>query len=458
MTETRLVGWKAISAYLRRDRSTVMRWYRERGLPVRRVPGGKQATVFAVPSELDAWLGSSAASGLPDTPDTPEADEPADVIAPVPMPLPMPVPARRRWLVPVLATALVASSGLSLWAWSQRPAPPVEAAHPSSPELERIYVSARERWAERTPASLMQAIRDFETLTRRDPQFAPGFVGLAECYLLAREFGAVDNAVAYPRAEAAARTALRLDPQLYSAHRAIGFVEYWWNGEAAKSGEAFREALRLAPGEPQTLHWYANVLADNGAAEASLDMFARAIAIAPGRIEVALDHAWAQWSAGNDDMADQLLRQLAPRAEHNAVYYAILGDVRLVRGDWRGYVDAFAHHAALREDPALIRNARALRSAEAQGEPAIAALTLAQSLARAEGRQGYDLSWSAMIASTMGDRGQLVAILRKAAARHETWGMAGYQRRIASRWQDDSEVIDLLAQMRDAPVLPATAG
>ena len=52
----RLDSWKDIAAYLRRDVRTVIRWEQERGLPVHRVPGGKQARVFAYPDELDTWL------------------------------------------------------------------------------------------------------------------------------------------------------------------------------------------------------------------------------------------------------------------------------------------------------------------------------------------------------------------------------------------------------------------
>jgi hypothetical protein len=52
----RIDGWKAIGAYLGRDRSTVIRWANERGLPIRSVPGGKIRTVFAFRSDLDRWL------------------------------------------------------------------------------------------------------------------------------------------------------------------------------------------------------------------------------------------------------------------------------------------------------------------------------------------------------------------------------------------------------------------
>ena len=52
----RLDSWKDISAYLGRDVSTVIRWEKEKGLPIRRVPGGQRQSVFAYKEELDAWL------------------------------------------------------------------------------------------------------------------------------------------------------------------------------------------------------------------------------------------------------------------------------------------------------------------------------------------------------------------------------------------------------------------
>ena len=52
----RLDSWKAIAAYLHRDGLTVRRWERRLGLPVRRLPGGRGASVFAYTAEIDAWL------------------------------------------------------------------------------------------------------------------------------------------------------------------------------------------------------------------------------------------------------------------------------------------------------------------------------------------------------------------------------------------------------------------
>lgn len=59
----RLEGWKEIADYLRRDVRTAIRWHKERGMPVHRVPGGKGGGVFAHPHELDAWLDPAKAEG-----------------------------------------------------------------------------------------------------------------------------------------------------------------------------------------------------------------------------------------------------------------------------------------------------------------------------------------------------------------------------------------------------------
>jgi Tol biopolymer transport system component len=62
----RLDSWKAIAEYLDRDPTTVMRWAKERGLPVYAVPGEgrRHRAVYAYKGEIDAWLKKPAPLGL----------------------------------------------------------------------------------------------------------------------------------------------------------------------------------------------------------------------------------------------------------------------------------------------------------------------------------------------------------------------------------------------------------
>lgn len=61
----RLSSWKEIAAYLRREVRTVVRWEKERGLPVHRVPGGQGRSVFAFTDELDRWAAGELSAGTP---------------------------------------------------------------------------------------------------------------------------------------------------------------------------------------------------------------------------------------------------------------------------------------------------------------------------------------------------------------------------------------------------------
>ncbi len=128
-----LVSWKEIAAFLNRAERTVKRWERERGLPVHRVPGGERGSVFAYPSELNAWLLTEsetaadsngvferthrqAGGSLSSNPDSSRGVDPAalHIVAPG-QAVPAAAPAGRRqtvsaarvaaWLVPLTITA-----------------------------------------------------------------------------------------------------------------------------------------------------------------------------------------------------------------------------------------------------------------------------------------------------------------------------------------------------------------
>lgn len=66
----RLHSWKEIADYLRRGITTVQRWEREEGLPVRRHLHAASGSVFADTGEIDGWLNGRSTS-LPDRPDEP---------------------------------------------------------------------------------------------------------------------------------------------------------------------------------------------------------------------------------------------------------------------------------------------------------------------------------------------------------------------------------------------------
>ncbi|HKS91867.1 MAG TPA: hypothetical protein VJQ83_08055, partial [Tepidiformaceae bacterium] len=80
-SKRRLDSWKEIADYLGREVRTVIRWEKDKQLPVHRVPGGRRQAVFAYTDEIDAWLTSERDSALANQDSSPGNGHPARVEA-----------------------------------------------------------------------------------------------------------------------------------------------------------------------------------------------------------------------------------------------------------------------------------------------------------------------------------------------------------------------------------------
>jgi hypothetical protein len=72
--DDRLESWKEIAVFLRRGISTVQRWERTEGLPVRRLPHAKAGSIYAYRHEVDAWWRRRSAGPAGSEATPPEGD------------------------------------------------------------------------------------------------------------------------------------------------------------------------------------------------------------------------------------------------------------------------------------------------------------------------------------------------------------------------------------------------
>lgn len=447
----RLDGWKSIAAYLKRDRTTVIRWTRERGLPVHRLPGGRTGTVYALKHELDRWV------GLPD----PEAETLTDAaLPPVPTvsplaladrPLSASKPSGRRWLFALAAISLavgipslIATRGAAVADPSQalapRPLLPADAATSAK------FLEARDLVAQRKAEGLERAIVILHDVVQAAPEYALGHVSLAEALLLSREFGALSDADAFAQAKVAARSALRLAPDIAAGHRMLGFIAYWGDRDFAKADAHLRRALELDPNDAASHFWYGNILSDHGDHSAGLKALNQARLLQPGSIAIATDLAWAHWAAGQEAVAKAALDGIIRDHPEFAVAYDCRAIIALAEKDYAGYVRNFAQFAALRQDPALIENARRLDDAMRQGISNGRKEIMRQALAQTAQDGARNHVWPALIASVEGNREQLLAILLAAEARDERWEDAGLRLHIERAWPHDRAILAALAR------------
>ena len=116
--ERRLESWKEIGAFLQRDLRTARRWEKEEGLPVHRHTHNSRSSVYAYPSEIDAWRVSRKVA-------------------------PEPVPLWRSLLVPPRLAAFAATIALCLIMVGNGLRPQVASA--------RTKQAARQVWTDPSP-------------------------------------------------------------------------------------------------------------------------------------------------------------------------------------------------------------------------------------------------------------------------------------------------------------------
>ena len=347
----RLDSWKEIASFLHRDARTVRRWERERGLPVHRVPGGERSGVFAYVGELQGWLHTAepvidslavespltSPDGYASAPSAGPAElsaggdsfavsseTPASAIhslntfettfvadaTPIqnhvcssetafyssartsPGDL-VPAGSRSHWR-PYQAAAmlllLTAAVGISAAVVQYQEHKQVKmVAHQPSTEAQDLYLRGRYYWNLRTEDGLNCAVDLFTQSIVNDPHYAAAYAGLADSYLLLRQYGHMPNSEAFPRALAAARQAIALDDSSPEAHRSLAFILRFWNWDMAAAEPEYHRAIALNPNDSQSHHWYATALLSSGRTREALAEIDIARRLEPQSVSVLAD-------------------------------------------------------------------------------------------------------------------------------------------------------------------------
>jgi tetratricopeptide (TPR) repeat protein len=375
----RLKSWKEIAAFFGTDERTVRRW-ESRGLPVRRVPGGARATVYAEVGELETWLkGRGSKARLRDEPPAPAAA------------------GRRGWrtgraALGALAALLVASAAGLILVQGDRSG--VAAERPRPPHAAQdLYLSATYDLERRTPQSLQRARDQFGRAIAEDPAYAEAYAGLASTYLLLREFSTVPDAEAYPRAKEAAERALALDPRLADAHAALGFVTFYWTREWGRGLASLERAIALDPASARARHWYATALLHAGRVDEALAAIGEAQRREPGSRSIMADRAAILFGAGRTAEAVSILRDMEAGDPDFVSPHAYLATIYLSQKKYPAYLSEAEAAARLKgsaDQLALVADAR--RGLARGGEKGMLRAILARQLDERRKGGGSDYS------------------------------------------------------------------
>jgi Tfp pilus assembly protein PilF len=431
---TTIVGWKEIGRFFGRTESTVKRWEASRALPIRRVPGSAGATVYAYESELRAWL-----EGSPTAPSETRADGAG--IVPANRPRAFAIAITAFAVIVGLAGAAYFTAGL----WRAKDSAIAESKDPKATQL---YKAALFEWQTRTPAGLVFAVKDFQGAIARDPNYAPAYAGLANCYNLLREFTPMPPEVAYPRAKAAAERAIALDPSIAEAHAALAFDDFYWSRDPRDARRQFLTAIALKPGSAEIHHWYATFLMTVREFPQAMREIDDAARLDPESMAILADKGLILINQGSKPEAIALLRRLEDTQPQFLSTHQYLAEVYLGSGNDSAYLKEVALAAKLRGDP----RQRQIADAAQTGFTAGGHTAMLQSILAAEqqlyARRQQSAYQVALAYARLQNWDQAMAYLKLSVARHEPENIA-------------MDVADALAPLRsrsDCRALLASAG
>ncbi|CAN5559491.1 hypothetical protein BH18ACI1_BH18ACI1_15070 [soil metagenome] len=131
----------------------------------------------------------------------------------------------------------------------------LEKNYTENAEAYQFYLRGRYFWNKRNTDGIEKAIEQFQQAIDRDPNYALGYVGLADSYIFLVEFGDATASEMFPKARTAIDRALQLDDSLSEAHASSALIyrNLWrW----AEAEEEFKRAVSLNPNYSTVHIWF----------------------------------------------------------------------------------------------------------------------------------------------------------------------------------------------------------
>ncbi len=179
----------------------------------------------------------------------------------------------------------------------------------ASVEAYQDYLKGRFYWNKRTEESFRNAISYFEQAIAKDSNYAQAYAGIADSYVLLGYYSSLPPQDAYPRAKAAARKALELNPMLGEAHSSLAGAlqdfDWTWN----EVEQEHRRAIEPSPGYATAHQWYGNYLNMMGRFDEAQAQIRQARDLDPLSLIINCNVAWAYHLARNDDRALEEFRK-----------------------------------------------------------------------------------------------------------------------------------------------------
>jgi tetratricopeptide (TPR) repeat protein len=315
-------------------------------------------------------------------------------------------------------------------------------------ESYRLYLKGRNSWNKRTEDGLLQGIKFFEEAIEIDPNYAPAYAGLADCYNMLVVYGMRQPKEGFPKAKEAAIKALDIDEKLAEAHASLAFIKFRWDWDRAETEREFQQAIKLKPSYAPAHQWYSSFLV-------AVERFDEAIAEAKRTDEleplsfVASSHlAWIYYLSGQSDRAIEQGKKILDLDPTSFPARRYLGLAYEQKGMYTEAINEFQKGVKLSGSPlmlALLGHAYAVSGKRSEAQQVLNDLQQLQS-------QRYVSPYTvAAIYAGLNDQEQAFKWLDKAVDERDIWLMNLKVDPVFAKLRQNRRFTDLLARIRLRP-------
>jgi serine/threonine-protein kinase len=189
----------------------------------------------------------------------------------------------------------------------------------------RLYLKGRAFWHRRFKGMLQQAMECFQQAIELDPQFAPAYTGLADCYGTLGVWGFEPPGAVFPRAMELASRARDLDDTLAEAHASLALVDTFFNWDWSAAARGFARGLDLNPGSALVRLWNGHYLSIAGPLDEAIGEMQIAQDLDPLSPVVSANLGWTFILAHKYDRAIEELQRVLALDARNGIASFYLG-------------------------------------------------------------------------------------------------------------------------------------
>jgi len=264
----------------------------------------------------------------------------------------------------------------------------------------------------------------FQKAVELDPEFSPGYVGLAQSYFMlsSENVDGVSPHSVMPKAEQAAQKALEMDPDSASAHSILAQINIRYNWDWAAAEAEARRAIELSPNSYEGHDAYADYLLAMGLLNEALEERKRNLEMDPLWPEAIAELAYVYEVIGNyDEAIDKYRRAVQLDPSIAAGVRVRIGYIYFDRHMWEPCIQEWAIALPLNDRKELADEM--LRISSTKGAQAAASYVLKTVLERREARlrngetmSSYDI---AEIYARIGNKDRALYHLKRAVDEKE---------------------------------------